>query len=62
MPLDLRQGRARVLRRADRARAGDRHGGRSTHIAVVRAGFLRHFSDDEMRELATMFERALEKT
>ena len=33
---------------------------RSTHIAVVRAGFLRHFSDGEMRELATMFERVLD--
>ncbi|MDQ1741544.1 MAG: hypothetical protein QOE53_3196 [Pseudonocardiales bacterium] len=32
---------------------------RSTYIAVVRAGFLRHFSQDEMRELATMFERVL---
>jgi DNA-binding MarR family transcriptional regulator len=32
---------------------------RTTHIAVVRAGFLRHFSEDEMRELATMFERVL---
>ena len=32
---------------------------RSTHIAVVRAGFLRHFSEDEMRELATLFERVL---
>jgi len=35
---------------------------RSTHIAVVRAGFLRHFSEDEMREMATMFERVLPKT
>ena len=33
---------------------------RTTHIAVVRAGFLRHFSEDEMRELATMFERVLD--
>jgi DNA-binding MarR family transcriptional regulator len=32
---------------------------RSTHIAVVRAGFLSHFSEPEMRELATMFERVL---
>jgi DNA-binding MarR family transcriptional regulator len=32
---------------------------RSTHIAVVRAGFLRHFSQDEMRELAMLFERVL---
>ncbi len=32
---------------------------RSTHIAVVRAGFLRHFSEDEMRDLAALFERAL---
>ena len=35
---------------------------RSTHIAVVRAGFLRHFSETEMREMATMFERVLLKT
>ena len=35
---------------------------RTTHIDVVRAGFLRHFSEDEMRELATMFERVLLKT
>jgi DNA-binding MarR family transcriptional regulator len=33
---------------------------RTTHIAVVRAGFLRHFSEDEMRELATLFERVLD--
>jgi DNA-binding MarR family transcriptional regulator len=32
---------------------------RSTHIAVVRAGFLRHFSEDEMRDFATLFERVL---
>jgi DNA-binding MarR family transcriptional regulator len=32
---------------------------RTTHIAVVRDGFLRHFSEDEMRGLATMFERVL---
>jgi DNA-binding MarR family transcriptional regulator len=32
---------------------------RTTHIAVVRAGFLRHFSQDEMRELAMLFERVL---
>ena len=32
---------------------------RSTHIAVVRAGFLQHFSEDEMRDMATMFERVL---
>jgi DNA-binding MarR family transcriptional regulator len=35
---------------------------RTTHIAVVRAGFLRHFSEPEMRELATMFERVLLQT
>jgi DNA-binding MarR family transcriptional regulator len=35
---------------------------RTTHIAVVRAGFLRHFSETEMRELATMFERVLLQT
>jgi DNA-binding MarR family transcriptional regulator len=32
---------------------------RATHIAVVRDGFLRHFSQDEMRDLATLFERVL---
>jgi DNA-binding MarR family transcriptional regulator len=32
---------------------------RATHIAVVRAGFLRHFSEDEMRELGSLFERVL---
>ena len=32
---------------------------RSTYIAVVRAGFLRHFSQDEMRELGMLFERVL---
>ena len=26
---------------------------RTTHIAVVRAGFLQHFSEDEMRDLAS---------
>jgi DNA-binding MarR family transcriptional regulator len=35
---------------------------RTTHIAVVRAGFLCHFSETEMRELATMFERVLLQT
>jgi DNA-binding MarR family transcriptional regulator len=34
---------------------------RTTHIEVVRAGFLRHFSEDEMRGLASMFERVLPK-
>jgi len=32
---------------------------RSTHIEVVRRGFLRHFSEDEMRELAQLWERVL---
>ena len=32
---------------------------RATHIEVVRAGFLRHFSEAEMRQLATLFERVL---
>jgi DNA-binding MarR family transcriptional regulator len=32
---------------------------RGTHIDVVREGFLRHFSEDELRELAQLFERAL---
>jgi DNA-binding MarR family transcriptional regulator len=32
---------------------------RSTHIEVVRAGFLRHFSEEEMRRLATLWERVL---
>ena len=32
---------------------------RGTHIAVVREGFLRHFSDGELRTLAQLFERAL---
>ncbi len=32
---------------------------RCTHIAVVRNGFLRHFSEDELRDLASLFERAL---
>ena len=32
---------------------------RTTHIEVVRAGFLRHFSEDEMRQLAALLERAL---
>ena len=32
---------------------------RATHIQVVRAGFLRHFSDAEMRQLASLFERVL---
>jgi DNA-binding MarR family transcriptional regulator len=31
-----------------------------TYVAVVRAGFLRHFSEDEMRELGTLWERALD--
>ena len=41
---DLRQGRPRLLRGADRAgrRAVDQ--ARATYLAVVRAGFLRHFS------------------
>jgi DNA-binding MarR family transcriptional regulator len=34
---------------------------RTTHIEVVRAGFLRHFSEDEMLGLASMFERVLPK-
>src|SRR3954466_7887306 len=32
---------------------------RSTHIEVVRRGFLRHFSEDEMRDLAGLWERVL---
>jgi DNA-binding MarR family transcriptional regulator len=32
---------------------------RATHIAVVRARFIRHFSEDELRELATLLARAL---
>jgi DNA-binding MarR family transcriptional regulator len=32
---------------------------RATHIAVVRDGFLRHFSEDEMRDLARLWERVL---
>ena len=32
---------------------------RGTHIAVVRDGFLRHFSEDELRTLAQLFERVL---
>jgi DNA-binding MarR family transcriptional regulator len=32
---------------------------RSTHIAVVRRGFLQHFSEAEMRDLATLWERVL---
>jgi DNA-binding MarR family transcriptional regulator len=35
---------------------------RGTHIAVVREGFLRHFSEVELRELALLFERALPET
>ena len=35
---------------------------RRTHIAVVREGFLRHFTGDELRQLATLFERALPET
>jgi DNA-binding MarR family transcriptional regulator len=35
---------------------------RTTHIEVVRAGFLRHFSEDEMLGLASMFERVLPTT
>jgi DNA-binding MarR family transcriptional regulator len=35
---------------------------RGTHIAVVRDGFLRHFSEGELRELATLFGRALPET
>jgi DNA-binding MarR family transcriptional regulator len=32
---------------------------RATHIAVVRDGFLRHFSEDEVRDLARLWERVL---
>jgi len=32
---------------------------RTTHLAVVRTGFLRHFSEEEMRELGTLWERVL---
>ena len=32
---------------------------RATHIEVVRAGFLRHFSEGEMRDLARLWERVL---
>ncbi len=32
---------------------------RATHIVVVRASFLRHFSVEEMRELGTLWERVL---
>ena len=32
---------------------------RSTHIEVVRRGFLRHFSEAELRELAHLWERLL---
>jgi hypothetical protein len=32
---------------------------RATHIEVVRRGFLRHFSEGEMRELAELWERVL---
>jgi DNA-binding MarR family transcriptional regulator len=32
---------------------------RATHIEVVRAGFLRHFSEAEMRELGALWERVL---
>jgi DNA-binding MarR family transcriptional regulator len=32
---------------------------RSTHISVVRAGFLRHFSVDELRDLAGLLQRVL---
>ena len=50
--VDLRQGRPRLLRGAHRHGATTVEQARSTHIAVVRAGFLRHFSEDEMRDLA----------
>ena len=55
-----REGWSRAARATRTARGCfavlDRHGreivdqARATHIAVVRAGFLRHFSEDEMRE------------
>jgi DNA-binding MarR family transcriptional regulator len=32
---------------------------RATYLSVVRSGFLRHFSHDEMRELAALLARAL---
>jgi DNA-binding MarR family transcriptional regulator len=32
---------------------------RSTHIEVVRRGFLRHFAEDELRDLARLWERVL---
>jgi len=32
---------------------------RTTHLAVVRTSFLRHFSAEEMRELGTLWERVL---
>jgi DNA-binding MarR family transcriptional regulator len=32
---------------------------RSTHIEVVRRGFVRHFSEDELRDLAHLWERVL---
>jgi DNA-binding MarR family transcriptional regulator len=32
---------------------------RATYISVVRSGFLRHFSHDEMRDLAALLQRAL---
>jgi len=35
---------------------------RTTHIEVVRSGFLRHFSEDELLGLASMFERVLPQT
>jgi DNA-binding MarR family transcriptional regulator len=32
---------------------------RATYISVVRSGFLRHYSRDELGELATLLQRAL---
>ena len=32
---------------------------RATHIAVVRARFLRHFTEDELREIASLLARTL---
>ena len=42
---------------AEGAAAVDR--ARATHLAVVRAGFLEHFSREELGELAALLARAL---
>ena len=53
----LHRRRSRVLRGAHREGRGAAGNARPTHLEGVRERFLRHFSEDEMRLLAGMWER-----